>query len=93
VAIQELDIRIHRLSGKHNSNADALFCFPICHPPGEEEQCGVVAAMESCEAGNELAALQWRDEQLTQIITFLETGVLPLDEKNYCTFPITIHHQ
>ena len=79
MAIQELDVRILHRSGKHNVNADALSRAPVAQP--EEVQkvsCETVAAIE---AGDELAALQRDDKELKEIIDFLESDILPSEEK------------
>lgn len=79
MAIQELDVRILHRSGKHNVNADALSRAPVAQP--EEVQkvsCETVAAIE---AGDELAALQRDDKELKEIIDFLESDILPSEER------------
>lgn len=82
MAIQELDIRIHHRAGKQNSNADALSRAPLqLSPDAEEESRGVVAAVEQDLPEVGLGVLQREDEALSEIITFLERGVLPEDEK------------
>ena len=72
---------VHR-SGKKNSNADALSRFPLATLADEYPTCGVVATLttESVEGGD-LAGEQRQDMGLAAIITFLETGVLPEDER------------
>ena len=73
MAIQELDIRIYHHAGKHNSNADTLSRSPLLQPPDAGgEDVGVVAAV-----GHDLP----EEAALSEIITFLETGVLPEDNK------------
>ena len=89
MAIQELDIQIYHRSGKHNSNADALSRFPLPQHPGADEQCGVVAAIDPVIPEEELAGLQRGDNALNEIMTFLETGVLPADGKRAKVIALT----
>ena len=81
MAIQELDIQIHHRSGKHNNNADALSRYPLQQSLGSEEQEGVVAVVEMALPEDDLPLLQREDKALKEIIVFLETGVLPENEK------------
>ena len=80
MAIQELDLHICHRSGKNNANADALSRSPLAAgkdlPIPETE--GVIAAIE--EETN-LSAYQRRDQNLADIIHYLETGILPADDR------------
>ena len=84
LALQELDIDIHYRPGKRNSNADALSRSPL---PGVEATgmpysiVSAIAVEDADESADDLATLQREDPQLMEIITFLETGVLPAEEK------------
>ena len=82
LALQEMDLHIQHRSGKHNENADALSRYP--HSQGIEMDAdsadGVVATLGE-DTPEDLAALQRKDCDLGIIITFLETGVLPQEEK------------
>ena len=79
MAIQEMDIRIHHRTGHSNANADALSRSPLADQgcPSAEETQEVIAAVEP----EDLSALQRQDKELAAIICYLETGVLPEDEK------------
>ncbi len=89
MAIQELDVRILHRSGKHNDNADSLSRFPLLQSFVTDEPCGVVAAVEPQESRDGLADLQREDQSLAEVITYLETGVLPADEKQAKTIALT----
>ena len=78
MAIQELDLRIIHRSGRHNTNADVLSRYPLQQLGEDDSVSGIVADIE---VTNELADLQRQDEELVEVIRFLETGVLPSDEK------------
>ena len=82
MAIQELDITIHHRSGRRNGNADALSRFPL-RMGGDEpaEVAGGVVAAITTEPEGDLPTLQRRDEDLNTIIQYLESGILPSDEK------------
>ena len=82
MALQEVDLTIQHCSGKHNLNADALSRFPQAHPPTEDIidlPEGVVASIS--EGDGDLATLQREDEELKVIVTYLEAGVLPEDDR------------
>ena len=87
IAIQEMDIRIHHRTGHSNANADALSRSPLADQGrlAAEEAQGVVAAVEP----EDLSALQRQDKELAAIISYLETGVLPEDEKLAKTLALT----
>ena len=80
MAIQELDLHIRHRSGKSNANADGLSRCPL--PPNCEQAAsetdGVIATIET-EA--DLAACQRQDKELAPVICYLETGLLPDDER------------
>ena len=82
MAIQELDITIHHRSGRRNGNADALSRFPLRMGGDEPAKVagGVVAAITT-EPEGDLPTLQRRDEDLNTIIQYLESRILPSDEK------------
>ena len=77
MAIQDLDLHIRHRSGKRN---DALSRCPL--PPNCEQAAsetdGVIATIET-EA--DLAACQRQDKELAPVICYLETGLLPDDER------------
>ena len=87
LALQELDLRIHYRPGKQNANADALSQVPL-QSNEETIPVVVVAAVLGEETTEELAAeaeldvksRQRQDPVLAQIISYLESGVLPEDE-------------
>lgn len=85
MAIQELDLKIKHHSGQSNSNTDALSRSPL--PSGEgqtvSETDGVIAHLETREDADydDLPAQQCADQDLAAIIKYLETGILPQDER------------
>jgi hypothetical protein len=86
MAIQELDLQIKHRAGRSNANADALSRSPL--PAGENSNMGdtegVLATLqpeEETEPEMDLPSIQRRDEDLAAIIEYLETGILPSDEK------------
>ena len=85
MAIQELHLKIKHRSGRRNSNADALSRSPL--PSGEgqtvSETDGVIAHLETREDAdyNYLPTQQRADQDLAAIIKYLETGILPQDER------------
>ena len=86
MAIQELDLQIKHRAGCSNANADALSRSPL--PAGENSNMGdtegVLATLqpeEETEPEMDLPSIQRRDEDLAAIIEYLETGILPSDEK------------
>ena len=87
MAIQEMDIRIHHRTGRSNANADALSRSPLADQgsPSAEETQGVIAVV----APEDSSALQHQDEELAAIICYVETGVLPEDEKLAKTLALT----
>ena len=82
MALQEMDLTIVHRSARRNTNADALSRFPLPTSADENPTCGVVATLtaEPTEE-NDLASEQRSDEGLAAIITYIETGVLPEEEK------------
>ena len=81
MAIQEFDITIHHRAGRCNGNAYALSRFPLeTTGDGVSEAEGVVATV-AIETESDLATLQRQDQDLGVVIHYLETGVLPTDEK------------
>ena len=86
MAIQELDLEIVHRSGKANTNADALSrnLLPLKDNSATAEvPFGIIAAIQpSCELDHLcLPELQREDSELSEIITYLETDVLPTDDK------------
>ena len=83
MAIQELDIEILYRSGKKNANADALSRSPLPDEGASEDvSFGIVAATDAATAEEEsFQALQRKDAKLAEVTKFLETRVLPTDEK------------
>ena len=81
MAIQELDLKIRHRPGRSNANADALSRAPL-EPVGdvqEEEIAGVIANLVGRES--DLPTLQRQDTELEPLIKFLETGILPADNR------------
>ena len=89
MAIQELNLKIMHRSGRKNGNADALSRSPL--PSSDEVQDTVpervVAAVDVGE--DPLPILQKRDRELAPIFTYLETGVLPPEDKLARTIALT----
>ena len=77
MAIQELDLHIWHRSGKSNANADALSRCPL--PPNCEQAASETDGVIGTEA--DLAACQRQDKELAPVICYLETGLLPDDER------------
>ena len=85
MALQELDVEIFYRPGKRNSNADALSRAPLPEVGVDGAPYGIVSAVTvggKDVQSPELATLQREDPQLMEVITFLETGVLPAEEKS-----------
>lgn len=82
MALQEMDLTIQHRSGKHNENANALSRFPHAQTVDADADPtdGVVATLMN-EVSEDLAVLLRQDEELNATITYLETGILPEDEK------------
>ena len=85
MAIQELELKIRHRSGRSNGNADALSRSPL---PTKEDQPvgqtdGVLATLNPGEESDQsdFSTRQRRDEDLAVIIEYLETGVLPQDDR------------
>ena len=78
MAIQELDIKIRHRPGRTNVNADALSRAPLDFEGTEirREAPGVVAALEQ---DIDLSLMQKQDPDLAEMVTYLETGILPTD--------------
>ena len=88
LALQELNLTILHRSGKHNTNADALSRSPLPSSGADESTGGVVAALagggkEGAPPADDrdLSLLQRADPELAPVITYLETGRLPEEEK------------
>ncbi len=83
MAIQELDIHILHRAGHTNGNADALSRCPVGNDESPDHSpYGIISTLIPDEGDAlELAELQRADNSLTAIIEYLETGILPDDEK------------
>ena len=82
MALQELDLTILHRSGKANANADALSRCP--QPTLDATELALpnqVVGNLSAEETEDLPAMQRSDPELRCVITYLETGVLPEEEK------------
>ena len=81
MAIQELDLKIWHRPGRSNANADALSRAPLesVGDVQEEEIAGVIANLVGRES--DLPTLQQQDTELEPLIKFLETGILPADNR------------
>ena len=96
MALQELDIEVFYRPGRGNSNADALSRSPLLEVGAEEMPYRIVSTVTIGEnAGtltDDLATLQREDSQLRAIVTYLETGVLPEEEKFTTSLAISVPH-
>ena len=87
LALQELDLHIHYRQGKKNSNADALSRAPegtLEIPPSDATVLGaVLEGREACAKGGEdpLRHRQLQDPDLKPIMSYLEDGILPTEDK------------
>ena len=83
MALQELDLKILHRSGKTNSNAaDTLSRYlQVKQCETEIAAPDMVIANLSQDKTEDLPTMQRDDEGLKVIITYLETGILPEDEK------------
>ena len=87
MAIQELDLRILHRTGKNNVNADALSRAPIAgtdKESGTTVPFGIIAAINAGKSSvgeDGLSQRQRNDPKLLEVIRFLETDILPADEK------------
>ena len=77
MAIQELDIKIHHRAGSSNGNTDAL---SRAAPEESVPQSGPDGVVANLGPEVDLAMLQRQDAELTVIIDFLETGLLPSEK-------------
>ena len=101
LALQKMDLEIRYWPEKRNANADALSRSPLAIAGCEESlPFQVIAALqtESSTKGKEedaaivdstLAAEQCKDVELSELICYLESGVLPEDEKKAREFALT----
>ena len=83
MAIQELDLQILHRSGKCNENADALSRFLLVSKgkPTATIADQVVAAVNPVDPDT-LPSLQRSDPNINQVVTYLESGVLPPADKD-----------
>ena len=90
LVLQDMDLEIKYRPGKKNSNADALFRYPIDVPAAHDantELSGVVATLDSSEEigskdwENRLHDRQISDSLLKTIVDYISDGKLPEDEK------------
>ena len=82
MALQELDLTILHRSGKANANADAMSRCP--QPTLDATELALpnqVVGNLSAEETEDLPVMQRSDPELRCVITYLETGVLPEEEK------------
>ena len=81
MAIQELNLQIRHRARRSNMNADALSRSPL--PAGGDSDASetdrVIATVEPEQV--DLSTCQRRDKNLAAITEYLETGVLPGDER------------
>ena len=89
-SIAELDLEILYKLGCRNANTDALSRSPI-NPPGDELEYTQVATVDSEQVtnhesveDNELSHTQRQDSNFLGMITCLEDGTLPQDNKQAC---------
>ena len=77
-----MDLTILHRSGRHNENADALSRHPHSQKvqPDVDTVDGVVATLIGADS-EDLATLQRQDTELRAVINYLETGVLPQDDR------------
>ena len=80
MALQEMDLVIKHRSGKHNANAEALSRAPLSRRcDATDPPTRVIAHLSSEE--DDLATPQGQDEELKTTIAYLETGILPEEER------------
>ena len=90
MALQVLDLKIEYRPGRVNTKADALSRYPVPHQESDSPQTDVViAALEAPQTrtedgegqGDSLRKRQREDPYLREIMSYLETGDLPTEEK------------
>ena len=90
MALQELDLKIEYCPGRVNTKADALSRYHVPHQEGDSPQTdAVIAALEAPQTrtedgegqGDSLRKRQREDSYLREIMSYLETGNLPTEEK------------
>ena len=81
MAIKELNLKIMHCSGRKNASADALSRSPLPRSDGAQDSNPerVVAAVDIEQ--DALPTLQKQDPELAPIFTYLETGVLPREDR------------
>ena len=78
LAFQEMDLTIIHRSGKRNANADALSRFPLLDSMDDNPTS---RAVTECSDEDDLSEQQRSDPKLLAIITYLDTGILPEDDR------------
>ena len=81
LALQEMDLTIIHRSGKQNASADALSRLPLLDSMDDNPTSRVVAAVTECSDEDDLSEQQRSDPKLLAIITYLDTGILPEDDR------------
>ena len=105
LALQEMDLDIQYRLGKQNTNADTLSRMPPTNIQEEQAIAEVATVIPDClTEGNEDGS--WRqsqcDEETTAMIAYLESQILPTDEKqakkvilteqNFCLLDGILYH-
>ena len=85
LALQEMDLEICYRASKQNSNADALSRNPTAAPQDGSPTFRVITHLQpevDARGGEPTWATEQRqDSDLLEIVIYLETGELPMDEK------------
>ena len=86
MALQELDLHLHYWPGKANSDADALSCNAVSVADDIVMPWTVLALIEARvppakEEEETLRSRQLVDQNIADIIRFLEEGILPTNEQ------------
>ena len=91
MAIQELNLTIKHRSGHSNVNADTLSRSPLPDSEDATEPDGVITVLDSVADSDHstLSTAQRGDSDLSEIILYLETGVLPEDDSRARTLVLS----